>query len=229
MRKGVRHVAVTVSKKGSGAHFEPKRSTVVDVLCGVGCVAFALTASGTLVAGTMSTLARGTDMLTAATGTSGTVVQNESGADTSGGSGTSKTPSGDEGGNAAGAAVGEKDDEKSSDEKAEEKAEKTEEKVEDAPAADAGDTGADAAAETPAETPAAPQDTSTTPVETQPTESVPAAPQVRTEPVIHLISWGETLSGISARYGVSVDKIANENQIRDVNLIYTGSALVIPA
>lgn len=226
MRKGVRHVAVTVSKKGSGAHFEPKRSTVVDVLCGVGCVAFALTASGTLVAGTMSTLARGTDMLTAATGTSGTVVQNESGADTSGGGGTSKTPSGDKGGNTAGAPVGEKDDEKSSGEKAEEKAEKTEEKVEDAPAADAGTEGDDAAAETPAETPAAPQDPSAAPVETQPTQS---APQVRTEPVIHLISWGETLSGISARYGVSIDAIAIANQIRDVNLIYAGSALVIPA
>lgn len=226
MRKGVRHVAVTVSKKGSGAHFEPKRSTVVDVLCGVGCVAFALTASGTLVAGTMSTLARGTDMLTAATGTSGTVVQNESGADTSGG-GTSKTPSGNEGGNTAGAPVGEKDNEKSSGEKADEKAEKTEEKVEDAPAADAGATGDDAAAETSTETPAAPQeDASATSVETQPTQS---APQVRTEPVIHLISWGETLSGISARYGVSIDAIAIANQIRDVNLIYAGSALVIPA
>ena len=219
-------MAVTVSKKGSGAHFEPKRSTVVDVLCGVGCVAFALTASGTLVAGTMSTLARGTDMLTAATGTSGTVVQNESGADTSGGGGTSNTPSGNEGGNTAGAPVGEKDDEKSSGEKADEKAEKAEEKVEDAPAADDGATGDDAAAETPTETPAAPQDTSATPVETQPTQS---APQVRTEPIIHLISWGETLSGISARYGVSIDAIAIANQIRDVNLIYAGSALVIPA
>ena len=220
-------MAVTVSKKGSGAHFEPKRSTVVDVLCGVGCVAFALTASGTLVAGTMSTLARGTDMLTAATGTSGTVVQNESGADTSGGGGTSKTPSGTEGGNTAGAPVGEKDNEKSSGEKADEKAEKTEEKVEDAPAADAGATGDDAAAETSTETPAAPQeDASATSVETQPTQS---APQVRTEPVIHLISWGETLSGISARYGVSIDAIAIANQIRDVNLIYAGSALVIPA
>lgn len=49
------------------------------------------------------------------------------------------------------------------------------------------------------------------------------------EPIVYIVQWGDTLSGISARYGVSVDKIANENQIRDVNLIYTGSALVIPA
>lgn len=49
------------------------------------------------------------------------------------------------------------------------------------------------------------------------------------EPTVYIVQRGDTLSSISARYGVSVDKIANENQIRDVNLIYTGSALVIPA
>ena len=49
------------------------------------------------------------------------------------------------------------------------------------------------------------------------------------EQTIHLITWGETLSDISKQYGVSVDAIANANQIRDVNLIYANSALVIPA
>lgn len=49
------------------------------------------------------------------------------------------------------------------------------------------------------------------------------------EQTIHIITWGETLSGISRQYGVSVDAIAAANQIRDVNLIYANSALVIPA
>lgn len=49
------------------------------------------------------------------------------------------------------------------------------------------------------------------------------------EQTIHIITWGETLSGISRQYGVSVDAIANANQIRDVNLIYANSVLVIPA
>lgn len=49
------------------------------------------------------------------------------------------------------------------------------------------------------------------------------------EQTIHIVTWGETLSGISRQYGVSVDAIANANQIRDVNLIYANSALVIPA
>lgn len=57
------------------------------------------------------------------------------------------------------------------------------------------------------------------------TEEAPAV----TEPVVYIVQRGDTLCEISAAYGVSVDAIANENQIRDVNLIYTGSALVIPA
>lgn len=55
-----------------------------------------------------------------------------------------------------------------------------------------------------------------------------SATQPVQQQVVHLISRGETLSGISAKYGVSIDRIAIENQIRDVNLIYAGSALVIP-
>lgn len=44
----------------------------------------------------------------------------------------------------------------------------------------------------------------------------------------YIIQPGDTLSGISAATGVSVDKLALVNGIADVNLIYAGSALVIP-
>lgn len=65
---------------------------------------------------------------------------------------------------------------------------------------------------------------------------VPVAPPVST-PVdandnrarnIYIIAPGDTLSGISAATGVSVDKLAYVNGIADVNLIYAGSALEIP-
>ena len=64
----------------------------------------------------------------------------------------------------------------------------------------------------------------------------PVAPSVST-PVdandnrvrnIYISAPGETLSGISAATGVSVDKLAYVNGIADVNLIYAGSALEIP-
>lgn len=45
---------------------------------------------------------------------------------------------------------------------------------------------------------------------------------------IYIIQPGDTLSGISAATGVSVDKLAYVNGIADVNLIYAGSALEIP-
>lgn len=45
---------------------------------------------------------------------------------------------------------------------------------------------------------------------------------------IYIIAPGDTLSGISAATGVSVDKLAYVNDIADVNLIYAGSALEIP-
>ena len=45
---------------------------------------------------------------------------------------------------------------------------------------------------------------------------------------IYIIQPGDTLSGISAATGVSVDELARANDIADVNLIYAGSALVIP-
>lgn len=45
---------------------------------------------------------------------------------------------------------------------------------------------------------------------------------------VYQIQRGDTLSKISAAFGVSVDELAELNHIKDVNLIYTGSALRIP-
>ena len=70
---------------------------------------------------------------------------------------------------------------------------------------------------------------------TPPASSTPAAEAVApvsaasTADKTYIIQYGDTLSEISARFGVSVDTIAIQNQIRDVNVIYAGSALVIPA
>lgn len=46
---------------------------------------------------------------------------------------------------------------------------------------------------------------------------------------IYIIQPGDTLSRLSAVFGYSVDALANFNEIRNVNLIYDGSALRIPS
>ena len=45
---------------------------------------------------------------------------------------------------------------------------------------------------------------------------------------VYHIEWGDTLSKISRTVGVSVDALANHNEIRNVNLIYANSSLQIP-
>ncbi len=45
---------------------------------------------------------------------------------------------------------------------------------------------------------------------------------------IYIVQWGDTLTSISAKYGISVDMLAEYNHIRDVNLIYADSAMLIP-
>lgn len=61
---------------------------------------------------------------------------------------------------------------------------------------------------------------------TEPTPSPSAAPTPGQQ--VHVVQDGETLSSISAATGVSVDRLAEANGIRNVHLIYRGSALVIP-
>ena len=45
----------------------------------------------------------------------------------------------------------------------------------------------------------------------------------------HTVSSGETLSKIGAKYGVTAVAIAEANHIANMNLIYVGQKLVIPA
>lgn len=61
---------------------------------------------------------------------------------------------------------------------------------------------------------------------TEPTPSPSAAPTP--EQQVYVVQSGDTLSSISAATGVSVDRLAEANGIRNVHLIYRGSALVIP-
>ncbi len=45
---------------------------------------------------------------------------------------------------------------------------------------------------------------------------------------VHVVRWGETLSGIAARYGVSLYALMRANGLRSPNYIYAGQRLVIP-
>lgn len=45
--------------------------------------------------------------------------------------------------------------------------------------------------------------------------------------VRYIIQWGDTLSGISAETGISVQKLAYDNNIQNVNLIYAGDVLIL--
>ena len=45
----------------------------------------------------------------------------------------------------------------------------------------------------------------------------------------HIVSYGETLTSIGYRYGVSPWAIANANRIYNLNCIYAGQSLYIPA
>lgn len=46
--------------------------------------------------------------------------------------------------------------------------------------------------------------------------------------IAYIVQKGDTLSYVSTLTGYSVDELANINHIKDVNLIYSGSAIMIP-
>lgn len=58
-------------------------------------------------------------------------------------------------------------------------------------------------------------------------ESAPPA-KVQPTDTVYWIQWGDTLSQISLKSGVSVPRLAEHNSIPDVDLIYADSALTIP-
>lgn len=47
--------------------------------------------------------------------------------------------------------------------------------------------------------------------------------------VVHIVTRGETLSGIARRYGVAMEVLVLANDLPDANRIYVGQKLVIPA
>lgn len=70
--------------------------------------------------------------------------------------------------------------------------------------------------------------THTTEPEPTPSPSAALTPESTAGQQVYVVQDGETLSSISAATGVSVDRLAEANGIRNVHLIYRGSALVIP-
>ena len=48
-------------------------------------------------------------------------------------------------------------------------------------------------------------------------------------PIVHVVRWGENLTGIAKSYGTTVQAIVQANQIANPNRIYAGQRLLIPA
>ena len=46
-------------------------------------------------------------------------------------------------------------------------------------------------------------------------------------PIVHVVSWGDTLFSIAARYGTSVNALIQANGLRNADVIYVGQRLVI--
>lgn len=55
-----------------------------------------------------------------------------------------------------------------------------------------------------------------------------APPQLPASGFAHLVSWGDNLYSIAARYDSSVEVIMRANQLTNVNKIYVGQRLIIP-
>jgi len=54
-----------------------------------------------------------------------------------------------------------------------------------------------------------------------------AAPEAPGE-TVHVVQWGETLSLIASRYGVTVDALMAANGLSDPNFVFVGQRLIIP-
>jgi LysM repeat protein len=61
-----------------------------------------------------------------------------------------------------------------------------------------------------------------------PAVAAPGLAPDRQGATVHIVQWGESLSIIAARYGVTVNAIAEANGISNPNYIYAGQSLVIP-
>ena len=56
-----------------------------------------------------------------------------------------------------------------------------------------------------------------------------AAPEKQGGGQVHVVAWGESLSGIATRYGVTVEALMAANRLANPNMIYIGQQLIIPA
>ncbi len=54
------------------------------------------------------------------------------------------------------------------------------------------------------------------------------AQEVPTGVITHIVSWGETISSIAAKYGVTIDEIVTHNHLVAPDRIYAGQQLIIP-
>lgn len=61
-----------------------------------------------------------------------------------------------------------------------------------------------------------------------PTSGVASAQDGSSGVVIHVVAWGETLSSIAARYGVTIEAIQSANNLATADRIFAGQRLVIP-
>ncbi len=55
-----------------------------------------------------------------------------------------------------------------------------------------------------------------------------AGPKLQGEGSIYYVTWGDTLSGIALRYGVTAEAILMQNGLTNPEMIYVGQPLVIP-
>jgi LysM repeat protein len=62
-----------------------------------------------------------------------------------------------------------------------------------------------------------------------PVWGAPGSERQSTDPVIHVVQWGETLTLIARRYAVSASTIAQANGLWNPNYIFAGQRLVIPS
>ncbi len=62
-----------------------------------------------------------------------------------------------------------------------------------------------------------------------PVWGAPRWEQQRTQSLIHLVQWGENLTLIARRYGVSITSIVQANGLGNPNFVYVGQRLVIPS
>lgn len=89
-------------------------------------------------------------------------------------------------------------------------------------------TGVGSGAESPAPTTAPPAAPPAVPSEEGAAEKPVVQPPLLVERGVYLVRPGDTLSGIAARFGVPLIGLVRANRVRNADLIYAGSRLVIP-